>query len=158
MEKMRLGQKIMFIIANRQYIKDNGEKIPLTEWRVSRDTKISQTTLANWKKGEVDPQARNLKTILNYLKVSQDFVDAIGEEGIPLRDIENEPLQFPTLSENVTIKEQKDMIFQLQSKIAILEKYAHRLEKDIERVETENGNLKAQLGLGNSLKESHEAS
>ena len=157
MEKMKLGQKIMFIIDNRQYIKDNGEKIPLTAFQVSKDTKVSATTLANWRKGLCDPQAATLKVMLKYLEVSQDFVDRIGED-VPLGDAKNEPLQFPTLTENVTIKKQKDMIYQLQSKIAILEKYTHRLEKDIERVETENVNLKAQLGISSSSKESHGAS
>jgi len=134
--KMSLGQKLMYIIDHREHVKDNGTKIPLTAYQVSKDTGISAYALGLYKKGVHDPQNRILQKLLKYLDVSIDYVEAIGELTTPLSGAENgEP--------------QPELIYQLNARITTLEKYVQRLDRDLERAENEIIELKKLLTLVN---------
>ena len=49
------------------------EKNNVTNYRVSKETGITQTTLSNWKTGKITPKTSTLKKIANYFGVSVSY-------------------------------------------------------------------------------------
>ena len=49
------------------------EKNNVTNYRVSKETGITQTTLSNWKTGKITPKTNTLKKIANYFGVSVSY-------------------------------------------------------------------------------------
>ena len=58
-----------------QLIKEKG----ITSYRVAKDTGIKSQTFTRWKKGISTPKADKMKTIAEYLGVTEKFL--YGEEG-----------------------------------------------------------------------------
>lgn len=46
----------------------------VTNYRVSKDTGITQTTLSEWKKGKITPKTDTLQKIADYFNVSLDYL------------------------------------------------------------------------------------
>lgn len=154
MERMELGQKLMYLIDHRvHHIKKDGTKVMLTPYQIEKDINIKAYALGLYRKG-TNPQNRTLKKLLGYLDVSIDFVEAIGEDSTTLRSAKNEPLQYNETTINETTQNLNEMIYQLNARIAILEKYSMKLEKENERLESEVQNLKTSLKMEDPLKQS----
>lgn len=50
------------------------QKHGITPYKVSKETGISQTTLSNWKNGNLTPKADKLQKIAEYFNVSVDYL------------------------------------------------------------------------------------
>lgn len=60
----------------------------ITNYRVSKDTGITQTTLSSWKKGRITPKTDTLRKIADYFGVSLDYLTGATEDQVKPSNVE----------------------------------------------------------------------
>lgn len=50
------------------------ESLGLTQYRVSKDTRVSQSCISNWRDGKIVPSVDKLVVLANYLDCSLDYL------------------------------------------------------------------------------------